>query len=255
LSGDVGLTRVSLGDLEALRGHVATGRIGCPLTRTGLQAQDLGHLERDVAMLAPLDQAATLVVLDTVISERRLRPVPLVELVWTGPEARFAEARDTRVVVRRLFAQAERSVLLGGYSFVKGADIFEPLYEAMRDRNVDVTIVIDIPGQAKSEADADSFASQAIERFYRDTWPFGDPKPTVYYDPRTVLPRNFVSLHAKCVVVDTRFTLVTSANFTDRGHTWNIEAGVLVEDTVFARRFAGQWRGLIDAGLAKRYGG
>jgi phosphatidylserine/phosphatidylglycerophosphate/cardiolipin synthase-like enzyme len=77
----------------------------------------------------------------------------------------------------------------------------------------------------------------------------------VYYDPRTVLPRNWVSLHAKCVVVDGRFTLVTSANFTDRGHSRNIEAGVLVEDTAFAKRFAAQWRGLIDSGLARRYAG
>lgn len=255
MSADLGLTRVSLGDLEALRNHVASGRIACPVGRTGLQAQDLGHLDAHLSMLAGLDREGTLIVLDTVLSERRLRPVPLLELVWTGPEARFAEARDTRVVVRHLFEEANESVLLGGYSFIGGADIFEPLHAAMRDRGVDVTIVINIEGQARTEAEADDFASEAIERFYAKTWPFGDPKPTVYYDPRTVLPRNRVSLHAKCVVVDTRHTLVTSANFTDRGHTRNIEAGVLIEDTVFAKRFAGQWRGLIDVGLAKRYGG
>ena len=35
----------------------------------------------------------------------------------------------------------------------------------------------------------------------------------------------------------------------------NIEAGVLIEDEDFARRVAGQWRSLVEAGLAVRYRG
>jgi hypothetical protein len=49
--------------------------------------------------------------------------------------------------------------------------------------------------------------------------------------------------------VDDRFALVTWANFTDRGQTRNIEAGVLVEDRAFASALAAQWRGLIESGL------
>ncbi len=252
---DLGLTRVPLGDLEALLSHVASGRVRCPIEATGLQAQGLGHLAAHLEFLKALDRAAVVAALRAAVAERKHRPVPVVELVWTGPEARVAEARDTAVVVRHLFRDAQRSVLIAGYSFDHGEDIFEPLYEAMRDRAVDTTVVLDIPGQAATEGDAEELAASAVERFLAKNWPFGDPKPTVYYDPRTVLPRNWVSLHAKCVVVDGRWTLVTSANFTDRGHTRNIEAGVLVEDTAFARRFVGQWRGLIDAGLARRYDG
>ena len=54
-------------------------------------------------------------------------------------------------------------------------------------------------------------------------------------------------------MVDERHALVTSANFTDRGQTRNIEAGVLIDDPGFAARLARQWRGLRDSGAVKKY--
>jgi phosphatidylserine/phosphatidylglycerophosphate/cardiolipin synthase-like enzyme len=63
----------------------------------------------------------------------------------------------------------------------------------------------------------------------------------------------YVSLHAKCVVTDERCTLVTSANFTSRGQHRNIEAGVLIEDAPFAKRFLAHWRALVSQGFAERY--
>jgi phosphatidylserine/phosphatidylglycerophosphate/cardiolipin synthase-like enzyme len=87
-------------------------------------------------------------------------------------------------------------------------------------------------------------------------WTFGQPRPTVYYDPRTATPGPpWASLHAKCIVVDDECALVTSANFTDRGQTRNIEAGVLVTDTTFAEQLAGQWRQLVREGLVEQYRG
>lgn len=60
---------------------------------------------------------------------------------------------------------------------------------------------------------------------------------------------SLVSLHAKCVVVDHRLSLITSANFTDRGQTRNFEAGVEIEDEAFALSLARQWQNLIDEGV------
>jgi phosphatidylserine/phosphatidylglycerophosphate/cardiolipin synthase-like enzyme len=45
---------------------------------------------------------------------------------------------------------------------------------------------------------------------------------------------------------------VTSANFTDRGQTRNIEMGVLVDDPGLASRLVHQWRGLIESGLVTK---
>jgi phosphatidylserine/phosphatidylglycerophosphate/cardiolipin synthase-like enzyme len=56
----------------------------------------------------------------------------------------------------------------------------------------------------------------------------------------------FASLHAKCVVVDGRLVFVTSANFTDRGQTRNVEVGVVLDEprlaaVLEAQFVAGEW--------------
>jgi phosphatidylserine/phosphatidylglycerophosphate/cardiolipin synthase-like enzyme len=88
--------------------------------------------------------------------------------------------------------------------------------------------------------------------FIEKNWPFGEPLPSIYCDPRTAELESRFSLHAKCIVVDEIKALVTSANFTDRGQTRNIEMGVLVDDPGLATRLVHQWRGLIESGLVTR---
>jgi phosphatidylserine/phosphatidylglycerophosphate/cardiolipin synthase-like enzyme len=193
--------------------------------------------------------------LQLVIAERIHRPPPRLDLVWTGPETRASVARSTGLVVQRLFESARRSVIVGGYSF-DTPEILEPLYWAMKERGVNAMLFLDIDGTAATIAGADAFATSAIDRFLRDVWTFGTPKPELYYDPRTASPGPpWASLHAKCIVVDDERSLITSANFTDRGQTRNIEAGVLIEDAAFAAELAGQWRQLVSEGLVRRYAG
>jgi hypothetical protein len=55
--------------------------------------------------------------------------------------------------------------------------------------------------------------------------------------------------YTKCIVVDERRALVTSANFTKRAQTRNIEVGVLIEDEHFARALVHQWRSAAEAGV------
>jgi phosphatidylserine/phosphatidylglycerophosphate/cardiolipin synthase-like enzyme len=73
----------------------------------------------------------------------------------------------------------------------------------------------------------------------QEAWPFGDPRPYVYYDARALAPYPRFNMHAKCVVVDGEAALVTSANFTLRAQEQNMECGVLLEE----RAFAHLWRG------------
>jgi phosphatidylserine/phosphatidylglycerophosphate/cardiolipin synthase-like enzyme len=92
-----------------------------------------------------------------------------------------------------------------------------------------------------------------VRAFIAKNWPFGEPLPRFYYDPRTVAPvpagRSRVLLHSKCVVVDERTAFVTSANFTHNGQARNIETGVLIEDEKFAVELASHWHTLISARL------
>ena len=86
------------------------------------------------------------------------------------------------------------------------------------------------------------------------SWPFGEPRPRLFYDKRALKPGPpYCSLHAKCVVVDGLKAFVSSANFTQRGQERNIEVGVLIEDASFASYLAGQWLGLMDAGLVAEF--
>lgn len=235
-----GLLDVALPDLQHLVGAIERDALVPPLTATRLQAAGLGRLSAELAWLAPLDRDAALAVLRSIIAERTRRPVPRLELVWTGPEATVSPARDTAVVVRDLFERAQRSVLVAGFSFDHGATLLEPLYRAMRDRQVDVAIYLHIEHRSD------------IERFLERNWPFGPPLPRLYHDPRTLGDAPLANLHAKCIVVDARLSFISSANFTDRGHTRNIEVGVLIEDTSFATHLAAQWQRATDAGLFLR---
>ena len=65
----------------------------------------------------------------------------------------------------------------------------------------------------------------------------------------------WASLHAKCVVVDERLTLIGSANFTQRGQERNVEAGVLIDDEFFAKALTAQWSTLVSAEVMRRYRG
>ena len=111
-----------------------------------------------------------------------------------------------------LFRNAQTSVLLAGFAFDHASDVLRPLHEALR-RGVGCRLFAD---------------EDVATDFLREHWPFGPPFPEVYgFVPEKGV---FASLHAKCVVVDGVWVFVTSANFTSRGQTRNVEVGVLVED-------------------------
>ena len=182
-------------------------------------------------------------------AERMRHPATRVSLVWTGPETRASAARDTTVVVRELFEGAQRHVVVAGYSFEHGEGILAPLHAAMRDRGVRVEMFVHLEEAREVPADPAWYLATRAAALRSANWGFGDPVPTLYVDPRAAVPRSYASLHVKCVVVDGERAMVGSANFTDRGQTRNIEAGVLVEDARFAEELVRQFHDAVGAGL------
>jgi len=89
-------------------------------------------------------------------------------------------------------------------------------------------------------------------RFRLHEWP-GEKVPALYYDPRSLDLDAFQrsSLHAKCIVVDRKVALVTSANFTEAAQMRNLEVGALVRCEQFAAQLTGHFETLADAGLLK----
>ena len=239
--------------LEQLREAIASGLLKTPVDRGALVGFGVRHqLEAIEGALAGHRTAACLSVLDVVLAERaETKPSP--ELVWTGPEAPAGAARDTAVVLRELFEGARQTVILAGYDFDHAEDVLAPLHRVMRERGVDARFFVNIE-QAQRDVDEAEHLEAQLGTFLGDNWPFGDPRPRMYYDKRA-LRRGppWCSLHAKCVVVDGTKAFVSSANFTQRGQERNIEVGVLIDDAAFAYALAGQWLGLMEAGIVGEY--
>ena len=76
----------------------------------------------------------------------------------------------------------------------------------------------------------------------------------LYYDPRALAEdsQQRASLHAKCIIVDRRVALITSANFTEAAQRKNIEAGVLIRYEPFVTRLNSYFEALRDSGRLLR---
>ena len=246
-----GLHWLTSPELERLLVAAEGGKLSVPLVPAELLAAGFRAAEI-LSVLAGLDGPAAARVLRALLFDRAARPAPHLDLVWTGPETRVATSRDTAVLVRELFASARASVLIAGFAFDHGRDLFEALAGVMHAHGVTTEIYLDIREQAAPGVPIAAHVEEYVARFLAENWPFGPPLPALFYDPRTAQPGARASLHAKCIVVDLARTLITSANFTDRGQTRNIELGVLIEDPDFASRVAAQWRSLAEAGVLER---
>ena len=245
-----GLRDVPSVELARLRDALHVGLVSAPLTRPGLDALGLRRLADRAAVFAGLPRDAALTLIEAVLDERA-DPPPAIELVWSGPEGRSGWASPTADVVRQLFDRAERSVLLAGYSFDHGAEILAPLHDAMTKRGATVDVYLDVETAGRDVTDLDAYVRNEVGRFLSAEWPW-TPKPAVFVDPRTAARARagqHASMHAKCVVVDERWALVGSANFTNRGQTRNIEVGAVIDDIAFARAVVSQFRSATRSGV------
>ena len=185
------------------------------------QLADSGWTCEQVAFL--LDQLAR--------SREQIEPPDsLFELVLSGPDLDDVPVRDTFAVVNELFVGAREEVILVGYAVHNGKVLFQRLAQQMEtDQHLSVWMCLNIP---RRQGDT-SLPTQIVQRFSTDFfarhWPW-ERRPKLFYDARSLAPESNQksSLHAKCIIVDRRTALVTSANFTAAGQQRNIEAGVLI---------------------------
>jgi phosphatidylserine/phosphatidylglycerophosphate/cardiolipin synthase-like enzyme len=177
-----------------------------------------------------------------------------VDLVWTGPEVVGSGSRDTAIVVQELFAMARRSVLISTFALdrdEKARCLFQPLAERMDAvPSLDVRMFLNVARPYGGGAAESELLREFAETFRNRIWP-GARLPTVFHDPRALAPTSGprACLHAKCVIVDERRVLVTSANFTEAAHARNIEAGIVLVDEGMAQAMRHQFESLVTAGL------
>ena len=172
--------------------------------------------------------------------DRTSQPEDLFDLVLSGPDVAGVPTRDTAAIMHTLIEQAQEEVILVGYAVYNGKKLFGRLAERARENpGLDLWFCLNIQRPWKDT----SLSSEIVRRFaltFADKdWPWR-PLPKVYYDPRSLEPSGSTqsSLHAKCLVVDRKAALITSANFTEAAHKRNIEAGVVVRYEPLVLRIA-----------------
>lgn len=188
--------------------------------------------------------------------ERPIASAQAVELVWTGPEGASAFCRDTSVVVRDLFASAQRSVLVSTFVVNQVGTVFEALAQRLDELpELQAQVFLHVPrGRRDTRYEAEILREFAAN--FRKAWP-GQRLPEVCYDPRGLAAKSEerATWHAKCVVVDDDAAFVTSANFTEWAQQRNVEAGVLVRDRQLVAQLRGQFDWLVRAQQVKRVPG
>lgn len=239
--------------LESLADALENGRVTAPSTMQlrGMvgEAAESASAELMALIERAFSTSQIALLLRILADERRRAASAKTELVWTGPETAPLPSRDTGVVVRELFTTAERSVLIVGFAIHRGREVFRELADRMRHVPLDVMMILNIARGPGDTTRSEHLVARFAQTFRREHWP-GEPLPDVYYDPRSleIGGRTRTSLHAKCVVVDERLSLVTSANFTEAAQERNIEVGALVHDPSFALSLTARFRMLIKAG-------
>jgi len=257
-----GIRAVSSRDLGALAESIASGRLSPPfneasvgrycakLEAAAVAAQLQGILETG-ASAQSVSEFLTLLAAD-----RADRPIleDVLDLVLTGPEAPGAANRDTAVVVRELFANAEHSVLVVGYAVYQGKEVFEALARRMDEvPDLNVRLFLNISRAHRDTTGSSQLIAQFVQRFKSQQWP-GEKLPEVYYDPRSLEleQKKKASLHAKCVVVDKKKTFISSANFTEAAQERNVEVGLLIESESLSKQVAWHFEALAaDGGLVR----
>jgi hypothetical protein len=117
-----------------LRGDRVTGAI--PVVAIRYAVPSIGEAAAvEICSLLASGLAAqhAALLLDALAAENAWRRDATVEMVTSGPDI-LGSTRDTGVVLRELFAQAERRVLIVGFAVHQGRNVFAALATRMNQR-------------------------------------------------------------------------------------------------------------------------
>jgi len=255
--------------LTSLADALGSGRLRTPITRSALATLvPDAQVDAVLAALHALEREGMTPrhiahVVEILAEERAAgqRMSDRVQLVWSPPDLDRIDARDTAVVVQELFRQAKSSILISTFALderKRANTLFGELAARMdAEPQLSVRVFANLHSQAPRRgrtADNTADPAQRVREFARqirdEFWP-GTRLPDFYYDPRSLDtdPKRRAVLHAKAVIIDARYTLLTSANFTEAAQQRNIEAGVLLDDPRLATRLTQQFNQLLEAGI------
>jgi phosphatidylserine/phosphatidylglycerophosphate/cardiolipin synthase-like enzyme len=247
-------------DFPPLIAALRSGRLSPPFT-AALIEHLVGHAVSSTTIEAMEDlkrigfsEEQLAAALELVLQDRQRRPrlEDAIDLVMTGPEAPGVANRDTRVVVRELFANAQVSVLVAGYAVYQGKSVFQALADRMATLpGLKVRLFLDIQRGQGDTTLTSLVVRRFADRFRTTQWPQDRPLPDVYYDPRSleISAHERSAMHAKCIVVDGNDLFISSANFTEAAQNRNLEVGLLIRSTSLSASLTRHFDTLLAHGL------
>jgi len=177
---------------------------------------DFDHRAIALAIEACAHAAATL------SSEQR------VEIAWTGPSTEAVLLRRVDQVLYQLVESAETEVLLVTYAAYKAERALD-LLRLATERGVQVALVIELAEESGGKINFDGL----------DNIRTRVPRASVFYWPLKQRQRSvaggYGAMHVKCLIVDRKAALVSSANLTDHALETNMELGLVVKGGVPSR--------------------
>ncbi len=158
-------------------------------------------------------------IIESIVGAMNMSQADKVSLVVTAPPSFAINARTTMNVVRSMINEAERNILITGYSL---SSYFSELVDTIvlkSQRGVFVKFFVN-----------DIDKQQGFDKILRYKGRF--LKIYNYHQDDDKM----AALHAKVISVDQQQTLITSANLSYHGQQGNIELGTLVESKQIAKQ-------------------
>lgn len=191
-----------------------------------LSTTDAAHLARDLKQISSIQEVTGHdigIALATLAQARSMAAATdeRIEVVCTAPSRLGVPVRTTFATAIEMVKMARQEIFVVGYVFTEGAsELIEQLAVARRDRGVRIKLI--------GNRIADQLA------VLRALWLTGSPPPIIF--SRAANPTDVMAaLHAKLLICDSTFALVTSANFSYHGLHENIEIGVKIQSGAVKR--------------------
>jgi phosphatidylserine/phosphatidylglycerophosphate/cardiolipin synthase-like enzyme len=241
------LHELTTGSLKALRDSLSDGAMSYGLSRSEVRRFGGAGTELVMDYLQSLvddgfgpKQISRLIEAILTGRESTFPLSHILDLVISGPEVQGIPMGDTAASMHALVSTATESVVVVGYAIYNGRIIFKQLSARMDAyAELDVKFLLNVPRNPTNTSEASLISLKFAHDFRKKEWP-GKRLPDIYYDRRSLEMESSkrASLHAKCVIVDRREALITSANFTDAARDRNIEVGLCLRQPETVNRLA-----------------
>lgn len=214
---------------------------------TGILAKEtVTRLKRGLKGNATTARELALAMLSASAGIESGRHSPDIQLVWTGPDTPTESPRDTLPQMLEMIGRAESSILLVTFAAFKATSIMVAL-KAAADKGVKLQIIVESADDSAGQLSHDSwkaFPSSFIKSGYVWFWPIVKRPTNLKGKPG--------KLHAKCLVIDNREVLVSSANLTDDAMERNIEVGIQCVNSSIASQLRAKFEALTEHGQLVR---